>query len=145
MTTPNTTGSGERRGPVRAVDLSCVQEMTCHDKELVPAKGLHSIVMLFRILAGILGLVMVMQVVSGLSGAIDISYGVLIAEAIRLVVFAAVLWAAGDLSEIFIKSHADIRAIRILLAQQAPPEGHTGAGPGAARPAEGGERGDEAH
>jgi len=127
MTTP-TTDSGDRKVFVRPVDLACVGDMTCHDNALAPAKGLHSIRTLFRILAGMLGLVMVMQVVSGLTGTVDISYGVLIAEAIRLVVYAAILWGAGDLSELFIKSHCDIRAIRILLAQQEPPQNIPSAG-----------------
>jgi hypothetical protein len=144
MTMPNSASSGDRRALVTPVDISCVDEMTCQDHKLAPAKGLHSIRMLFRVLAGMLGLVMVMQVVSGLTGTVDISYGVLIAEAMRLVVYAAVLWGVGDLSELFIKTHCDLRAIRILMAHQAPDVGNTPAVQGGSRPAgEGSGPGDE--
>ena len=119
--------------------------MTCHDHELAPAKGLHTIELLFKVLSGLLALMMVLQVVSGLTGAIDISYGVLLAEAIRLLVFAAVLWGVGDLSELFIKSHCDLRAIRILLARQAALDANAPAAPGVAGTTDHSARGDETH
>ena len=66
-------------------------------------------------MSGLLGLLVVLQVFSGLTGAVEISYGVLIAEAIRLVIFAGLLWGAGDLAGLFVQSHYDLRASRILL------------------------------
>jgi hypothetical protein len=33
-------------------------------------------------------------------------------------VFSALLWAAGDLARLLIKTHYDVRAARILLARQ---------------------------
>lgn len=44
--------------------------------------------------------------------------GLLVGDTIRLVVFAGLLWAAGDLASLAIKTHYDIRAARILLARQ---------------------------
>lgn len=44
---------------------------------------------LFRVMSGLLGLLVVLQVFSGLTGAVEISYGVLAAEAIRLLISPA--------------------------------------------------------
>lgn len=44
--------------------------------------------------------------------------GLLIGDTIRLIVVAALLWAAADLIDLLIKSHYDLRATRILLARQ---------------------------
>ena len=53
----------------------------------------------------------------------------LLAEAIRLVIFAGLLWGGGDLADLFIKSHYDLRASRILLRRlnklmDQPPAAH---------------------
>ncbi len=90
-------------------------QVRCNDIE--PTRGLHSVAILFRVMSGLLGLLMVVQVVLGLTSAVGISYGVLFAEAIRLVIFAGLLWGAGDLADLFIKSHCDLRSTRILLAR----------------------------
>ena len=86
-------------------------------EDIEPAKGLHWVAALFRILSGMLVLLMVMQVTFGITGTVPISYGVLFAEAIRLLIFAGVLWGAGDLADLYVKSHHETRATRILLAR----------------------------
>jgi hypothetical protein len=68
-------------------------------------------------MSGLLLLLMVVQVALGLTSAIEISYGVLGGEAIRLVIVAGLLWAAGDLANLYVKSTYDIRETRILLAR----------------------------
>jgi len=85
--------------------------------DIVPTKALRSIATLFRVLAGLLVLLMAAQVSMGLTSTVAISPGVLLGEAIRLVIFAALLWAAGDLANLYVKSQADTRAMRILLAR----------------------------
>lgn len=87
------------------------------DADLESAVGLHWVAKLFRVMSCLLVALMVMQVTLGLTSTIEISYGVLIAEAIRLVIFAALLWGAGDLADLFVKSHRDLRAARILLGR----------------------------
>ncbi|HYW13618.1 MAG TPA: hypothetical protein VE871_16775 [Longimicrobium sp.] len=47
-----------------------------------------------------------------------VGVGLLVGDTIRLVVFAALLWAGSDLAAIMIKTHYDIRATRILAARQ---------------------------
>lgn len=99
------------------------------DDDLEPTAGLHRVAILFRLLAGTLIALMVLQVISGLTSMVEISYGVLLAEAIRLVIFAGLLWGGGDLADLFIKSHYDLRASRILLRRlnklmDQPPAAH---------------------
>ena len=44
--------------------------------------------------------------------------GLLVGDTIRLIVLSALLWAAGDVIKLVVKTHYDIRAARILLARQ---------------------------
>jgi hypothetical protein len=62
-------------------------------------------------------LLMAVQVLSAVSGTVPLSVGVVVAEAVRLVIFAGLLWGLGDLAVLWVKSHYDIRASRILLAR----------------------------
>lgn len=90
--------------PVRADDVE-------------PTRGLHWIAKLFRVLSCLLGVIILLQIANGLTSTVDISYGVLVAEVIRLVIFAGLLWGAGDLADLFVKSHHDLRSSRILLSR----------------------------
>ena len=87
------------------------------EDDVEPARGLHWVAKLFRVLSGLLVALMIVQVVLGLTSTIEISYGMLGAEAVRLLIFAGLLWGAGDLADLFVKSHYDLRASRILLAR----------------------------
>lgn len=85
------------------------------DEDVEPATGLHWVAKLCRVTSGILVLLMVLQVVNGLTSMVDISVGVLLAEAIRLIIMAGLLWGAGALADLFVQSHRDLRATRILI------------------------------
>ena len=61
------------------------------------------------------------------------SVGVMFAEAVRLVIFAGLLWGAGDLGILWVKSHHDIRATRILTARIASMIQHIGEATGSLR------------
>jgi hypothetical protein len=114
MTKPNRTDANRRFIPLDGHDLAGVP-VRYDDIELT--RGLYWVAMLFRVMAGLLLLLIVVQVINGLSSAVEISYGVLIAEAVRLIIFAGLLWGAGDLADLFVKSHYDLRATRILLGR----------------------------
>jgi hypothetical protein len=60
---------------------------------------------------------MLFQVFFAVTNTIPISPGVLVAEAVRLVIFAGLLWVIGDLAVLWVTSHYDIRATRILTAR----------------------------
>jgi hypothetical protein len=84
----------------------------------IPANmGLHWVAWLFRAMAVLLFVLMVLQVALGLASAVEISYGVLFAEAVRLLIFSALLWGFAALADLFVRSHHDLRATRVLLAR----------------------------
>jgi hypothetical protein len=85
--------------------------------DIEPTTGLHWVAVLFRVMAGLLFVLMVVQIALGLTSTVDISYGVLFAEGVRLLIFAGMLWGAGALADLFVKSHHDLRTSRILLAR----------------------------
>ena len=114
MTKPIRTDADRRFMPP---DGQALAGVPVRDDDIEPTRGLHSIAILFRIMSGLLMLLAVVQVVNGVSSTVDISYGVLIAEAVRLLIFAGLLWGAGDLAYLFVKSHYDLRATRILLGR----------------------------
>jgi hypothetical protein len=107
-------------------------------------RGIRFIAWLFRGMAVLLVVLMILQLLSGLSGAVPASPGVLFAEAVRLVIFAGLLWGAGDLAVLWIKSHYDIRASRILLARMAYMMRETGEATGTVKPASETSRADRA-
>ena len=115
------TADGERRFFTHR-DRPVLAGVPVRADDIEPTTRLHSIAILFRVLAGLLAVIILLQMVNGLT-AVDVSYGALLAEIIRLVIFTGLLWAAGDLADLFVTSHHDLRSIRILLARvnhQAP-------------------------
>ena len=87
------------------------------EDDIDEAKGLHWVAILFRIMSGLLAVLMLIQVVFGLTSTVPISFGILFADAVKLTIFAGLLWAAGDLADLYVKSHHDVRATRILVAR----------------------------
>ena len=79
--------------------------------------GLHWVAWLCRAAAILLFVLMIAQVALGLTSAVEISYGILFADAVRLTIFGALLWGAGALADLFVRSHHDLRATRVLLAR----------------------------
>ena len=116
-TTPGATaGDSERRSdkpPGRPV-LAGVQ---VRHEDIEPTTGIHWVAILFRVMSILVTLLAIMQVVLGLTGSVPISYGVLIADAVRLLIGAGLLFAAGDLADLYVKSHYDQRALKILVAR----------------------------
>ena len=93
--------------------------VTVREDDIEPVKGIRALAVLFRSMAILLLLLMAFQVFFGLTSTVPISIGVLLAEAVRLLIFAGLLWVIGDLAVLWVKSHYDIRATRILTARLA--------------------------
>jgi hypothetical protein len=89
------------------------------DDDIEPAKGLHSIAKLFRVLAALLVVLIGVDVFDGLTAEVPESVSAMATDAIRLLLFSGLLWGAGDLADLFVKSHYDLRASRILLGRLA--------------------------
>lgn len=116
--------SSRGRGTATAPDLrrdtggrAVMAGVAVRESDIEAAKGIRAIAILFRGMAILLLLLMVLQVAAGLTSAVPISIGVLAGDAVRLVIFAGLLWGAGDLAVLWIKSHYDLRATRILVAR----------------------------
>jgi hypothetical protein len=118
--TPRTSGRTSTGAERRiSQDRPMLAGVVVREEDIEPVKGIRVVAFLFRGMAILLLLLMVLQVAAGLSSAVPMSPGVLFAESVRLVIFAGLLWGAGDLAVLWIKSHYDIRASRILLARMA--------------------------
>ena len=87
------------------------------EDDIEPVMGLHWVAWLCRAMAVLLFVLMVAQIALGLTSTVEISYGVLFAEVVRLLIFAGLLWGAGALADLFVRSHHDMRATRVLLAR----------------------------
>lgn len=92
-------------------------EMQVRDEDLEPHEGLRYIARLFKILAIGLLLVLLLEIIIGLTREGASAVPTLLVEATRLVVFAGLLWGAGDLALMLIESNHDLRATRILVGR----------------------------
>jgi hypothetical protein len=87
------------------------------EDDMEPHAGLRYIARLFKVLAVLLVLLMVGEIVMGLVQDGTSAIGTLLIQTTRLIVFAAFLWASGDLALMLIESNHDLRAARILLGR----------------------------
>lgn len=109
-----------RRRPPNAEPTSRGRELAgvpVREDDIETTLGLHWVARLFRGLAMLVFVLMVLQLALGLTSTVELSYGVLFAEAIRMLILACLLWAAGALADLFVRSHHDLRATRVLLAR----------------------------
>jgi hypothetical protein len=88
------------------------------EADLEPYIGLRYLSKLFKLMAVILILLLVAESVTGFIQQGATAIPTLLAEASRLVVFAGLLWGAGDLAILLIDTGHDVRATRILIARQ---------------------------
>lgn len=87
------------------------------EDDIEETRAIRFIAVLFRGMAVLLLVLMAAQLVFGLMSTVPLSPGVLFADAVRLIIFAGMLWAAGELAVLWVKSHYDIRAQRILTSR----------------------------
>lgn len=92
-------------------------ELRVRQEDLEPHAGLRYIARLFKVLALLLLLLLVAEVVIGLMREGRVAVPTLLIEATRLIVFAGLLWGAGDMALMLIESNHDLRATRILVGR----------------------------
>src|SRR3954471_11490867 len=103
----------------QAEELPNIDGVPVREDDIEPVKGLRTIAVIFRGLSVILLVLMILQVFFAATSTVPLSPGVVVADAVRLIIFAGLLWGAGDLAVLFVKSHYDLRATRILMARVA--------------------------
>ena len=91
--------------------------MDVRDEDLEPHEGLRYIARLFKVLAILLILLLIGEIILGLVNRGDEAIPTLMVEATRIVVFAGLLWGAGDIALMLIESNHDLRATRILVGR----------------------------
>jgi hypothetical protein len=125
---------GKRRPMLAGVEVRVV--------DLEPTKGLEVATVVVRVAAAVVLLLALFQFgywwFDRPPGGVGM--GLLIGDTIRLIVFAALLWAGADLAGVMIKTHYDIRASRILMARQTYMMKHMGVAKGVLPPDEAGHR-----
>jgi hypothetical protein len=109
-------GEGDRRNEP-AAEEHLPPEMDVRDEDMEPHEGLRYIARLFKILAILLILLLIGEVILGLANRGNEAIPTLLVEATRIIVFAALLWAAGDMALMLIESNHDLRATRILVGR----------------------------
>ena len=125
-----------------SLDRPILAGIAVREEDIETVKGIRAVAYLFRGMAVLLLLLAVVQVLSGVTSAVPLSPGVLFAEVVRLVIFAGLLWGAGDLAVLWVKSHHDIRATRILVTRIAYMMRQMGEADGKLPPASEGTRAD---
>lgn len=116
--------TSHRKSGSRAADMPSAEEprpniagVAVREEDIEPEKGIRAIAILFRGMAILLLFLMVMQVFFAVTSTVPLSVGVVFADAVRLVIFAGLLWGGGNLAVLLIRSHHDLRATRILTAR----------------------------
>ena len=92
-------------------------EADVRDDDMEPHEGLRYIARLFKILAILLILLLIGEIILGLVNRGNEAIPTLLVEATRIIVFAGLLWAAGDMALMLIESNHDLRATRILVGR----------------------------
>jgi hypothetical protein len=87
------------------------------ENDIETVKGIRAVALLFRGMAVLLLVLMAAQLFFGFTSTVPLSPGVILADAVRLIIFAGLLWGGGELAVLWVKSHYDIRAQRILTAR----------------------------
>lgn len=91
--------------------------VSVREDDIESVKGIRRIAVLFRGMSVLLLVLLALRVAFAFTSTVPASPGVVFAEAVRLIIFAGMLWGFGDLAVLWIKSHYDIRASRILNAR----------------------------
>jgi hypothetical protein len=110
-------GSPEADQRHESNDRPSIGGVVVREDDIETVKGIRVVVYLFRSMAVVLILLAAVQAISAITAAVPLSIGVVVAEEVRLIIFAGLLWVIGDLAVLWIKSHYDIRATKILVAR----------------------------
>lgn len=105
-------GQRQETGEARLPEDARVREA-----DLEPFAALRYIARLFKVLAVLLVLLLIAEVALGLMAAGAAALAGILVDATRLLVFAAFLWAGGDLALMLVETNHDLRATRIIVGR----------------------------
>ena len=90
------------------------------EEDIEPQRGLHVAAVVLHVAAAVILLLALVQFAMWFRDPPpgNVGIGVLIGDTIKLIVSSGLIWAAGSLANLVIKTHYDMRAARILLARQ---------------------------
>ena len=100
-----------REGDKRALD----EEVRSQDLE--PYVTLRYIARLFKVLAGLMVVMLIGEIVAGLTAEGAASLPELIGEITQMLVLAGLMWGGGDITLLLIDAGHDLRVARILLGR----------------------------
>jgi hypothetical protein len=103
----------------RATAAAAEAVMQVRASDIEPYIALRYLSKLFRFMAAFVLVLLVAEVILGLTAQGTAALGRLLIEMTQFVVFAGLLWGAGDLATLLIDVGHDIRATRILIGRQA--------------------------
>jgi hypothetical protein len=108
--------SHELKHPARVT----LNGVAVREEDIEPQPGLHIAALVCRVCAIIILLLALWQFAAWWMdrppGGVGV--GVLVGDTVRLIVFSGLLWAAGALADLMVKTHYDVRAGRVLMARQ---------------------------
>src|SRR2546430_2556035 len=109
--------TNENEANRRQAEAEAPVDALVRDDDLEPHAGLRYIARLFKILALLLIILLIGEVIISITQQGAGSLPTLLVEVTRLIVFAGLLWGAGDMALMLIESNHDLRAARILLGR----------------------------
>ncbi|HWK89894.1 MAG TPA: hypothetical protein VNP72_07855 [Longimicrobium sp.] len=107
----------ERRDERDGRETESPAAMDVRDEDLEPHAGLRYIARMFKVMALLILLLFIAEIIMGLVREGQGAIPTLLIAGTRLVVFAALMWGAGDLALMLIESNHDLRATRILVGR----------------------------
>lgn len=109
--------AGPRHEAGESSEARLPEDARVREADLEPFAALRYIARLFKVLAILLVLLLIAEVVLGLMAAGTAALAGILVDATRLLVFAAFLWAGGDLALMLVETNHDLRATRIIVGR----------------------------
>lgn len=109
--------AGPRQPAGETGEARLPEDARVREADLEPFAALRYIARLFKVLAVLLVLLLLAEVILGLMAAGTAALAGVLVDATRLLVFAAFLWAGGDLALMLVETNHDLRATRIIVGR----------------------------
>jgi hypothetical protein len=92
-------------------------EEEVRSQDLEPYVTLRYIARLFKVLAGLMVVMLIGEIIAGFTADAAEALPTLIGEITQMLVLAGLMWGGGDLTLLLIDAGHDLRVVRILLGR----------------------------